>query len=217
MSSRSGIMTQRPHDRRSPVADAVLMARLLARSKRLTLTEDVRAKLTAAGIAREKQVGCLLVVRGSRTHNGYARIRNGSKLERANRVAFRACHGPLPPEAHACHVCDAPACIESTHLFAGSHADNAADRERKNRGGGWKTRGEAHGCAKLTVDDVLEIRSLFAAQRCDLPTELRGSEHWRQGQLKRASLAARFGISRHTIRLILLRNLWAWLERTPVS
>lgn len=51
----------------------------------------------------------------------------------APRVAFLLFKGPLAPNEKACHTCDVGLCVEPSHLFKGSDADNAADKVRKGR------------------------------------------------------------------------------------
>lgn len=60
------------------------------------------------------------------------------------------------------HTCDNPKCCNPKHLVDGTHAENAADRERKGRS--YRCPGERNPNAKLTDDDVLIIRQLNDTQ-----------------------------------------------------
>jgi hypothetical protein len=55
------------------------------------------------------------------------------------------------------HTCNNPACINPAHLRAGTPHDNAIDRMLSGRGG--DLRGVNNGRAKLTDDQVREIRA----------------------------------------------------------
>lgn len=59
----------------------------------------------------------------------------------------------------ACHTCDNPPCCRFSHLFLGTKATNAADRDAKGRGA--DQRGKHNGNAKLGEEQVRAIfRSL---------------------------------------------------------
>ena len=56
----------------------------------------------------------------------------GRKL--AHRLAWVEANGPIPAGMCVLHACDNPPCINVDHLWLGTQADNAADRESKGRG-----------------------------------------------------------------------------------
>jgi hypothetical protein len=100
---------------------------------------------------------------GNKRGNGYGRIGIGNRrYESAHRRAYRRFRGEIPDGMLVCHKCDNPLCVNPNHLFLGTTADNAQDRERKGRGykisEGPRAKGERHWHAQLTDQDVLAIR-----------------------------------------------------------
>lgn len=126
--------------------------------------------------------------------NGYGRFRIGSRTDgtyrtvSAHRLAWELCNGPISKGTMVCHRCDNPPCCKPRHLFLGTAIDNSADRDRKGR---HKVRfGSEHGNAKLTWDDVDEIRKL---RTCGLTL---------------AAIGARFGVSESRICTIAKNKEW---------
>ncbi len=58
------------------------------------------------------------------------------------------------------HTCDNPSCINPNHLVSGTAAQNAEDKILRGR----STRGEKSASAKLTLFDVLSIRTFLNVQ-----------------------------------------------------
>lgn len=101
-------------------------------------------------------------------------------------------NGPIPDGLHVLHHCDNPPCVNPAHLFLGTNADNVADKTAKGRGRGG--RGEAHRNAKLTADQVREIRELAASG------------------LTQREIAARYGVRHTAIGKILRGERWGHLS-----
>lgn len=91
---------------------------------------------------------------------GYGHINVKGKIELAHRVSYRTLVGEIISNNGVLHKCDNPACVNPDHLFTGTNKDNVLDKVRKNRqsriGQG---KGENHSLAKLTEQDVLNIRA----------------------------------------------------------
>lgn len=77
--------------------------------------------------------------RGLRTPKGYGLLWIPSKkrVMRAHRWAWEVFNGDIPPGRMVLHHCDNPACINPTHLYAGTAADNSRDRSVRKRDRGW--------------------------------------------------------------------------------
>lgn len=113
---------------------------------------------------------------------GYGNIGMGTgekkAIVKAHRVAYFLANGELPPpeKPHALHSCDEPSCCNDEHLWAGTNADNVADKTAKGRGNqprgdrngsrtrpGSRPRGEGHYNSSLTNGQRAEVRRLYAA------------------------------------------------------
>ncbi len=98
---------------------------------------------------------------GSRDASGYGRIGIGAPsryIELAHRVSWELHFGPISEDKHVLHQCDNPPCVNPRHLFLGDQAANNRDMWSKGRGRITHHRGERVGTAKLTAEQVAEIR-----------------------------------------------------------
>lgn len=71
--------------------------------------------------------------------------------------------GEIPEGLQILHKCDNRACVNPDHLFLGTQKDNMDDMNAKGRGASGDavaSKGEDNPKAKLTEDDVHEIRRL---------------------------------------------------------
>ncbi len=81
----------------------------------------------------------------------------------AHRYSWELRHGPIPPGIEVCHHCDNGICVNPSHLFLGTHADNMADAAQKGRLPGVSAPGETHPGAKLKNNQVTAIKCAIAA------------------------------------------------------
>jgi len=101
---------------------------------------------------------------GHRLRNGYGTFGAGLIAEgtfhmaMAHRVAYSMCVGPIPEGLCVLHSCDNPACCNPSHLRAGTQAENVADMYRRGRQNDPGVPGERNGRAKLTSQQVRQIR-----------------------------------------------------------
>ena len=137
-------------------------------------------------------VGCVPPPWNGRDRDGYAeRIPVGKDRYRPHNYALRLTAGDPPPDRpEAAHTCRMKACVNPAHLSWKSVKGNAQDRLRD----GTQNRGENHGGAKLTADDVREMHRLRA-------------EGWIQ-----KDLGERFGIGQPQAGRILRGEKWAHLH-----
>lgn len=115
---------------------------------------------------------------------GYGVIDHAKHRYRAHVLAVQF-DGRQIPDGHIVrHKCDNRRCVNPAHLETGTARDNAQDAVDRGR----NSRGEKHGCAKLTEADVRNIR------------DAEGSY---------AAIARQFGIARPTAARIKKRLAWA--------
>ncbi len=123
----------------------------------------------------------------------------------AHRASYAMFYGSVPARLLVCHTCDVRECVNPSHLFVGTYADNSADMRRKGRSAMGKRngmhthpevvrRGEQIANSKLTKKDILEIRSLWS----------KGMTH--------LAIAQSYRVSRSAIGKIINRDRWSHVE-----
>jgi hypothetical protein len=140
---------------------------------------------------------------GARSATGYGWASYKDKTVPAHRLVWEMVSGPIPAGLFVLHHCDNPPCVRPDHLFLGTQADNLRDARAKGRrpplsepptrdySGYRRSRGQDHHAAKLSEQQVVEIRS-----------------KWATGAYTRAALAAEYGVVPETIYVIATRRGW---------
>lgn len=126
---------------------------------------------------------------GAFTTAGYCRLRSRGADLLGHRLSWEHHKGTIPEGLWVLHKCDNPGCCNPDHLFLGTPKDNVHDMISKNRK--VVTRGEQSGNAKLTVNEVVEIRNL------------------RRSGMTTRGIANRFGVGPSSISLIARNKRWS--------
>jgi hypothetical protein len=130
----------------------------------------------------------------------------------AHRIAWQLATGQEPPAGfHVCHSCDVRGCVRNDeqgfyelggvllprygHLFLGTAAQNRRDCSDKGRDANVGPKGAASRHAKLTDDDVREIRRLYTTECASV-----------------GSLATRFRVHQSQISRILSGERWSHVK-----
>lgn len=83
--------------------------------------------------SKESPTGCVLWIGAFRNGGGYGVFRYAGGLKLAHRASYEVAKGAIPAGMCVLHTCDTPLCINPDHLWVGTRAENAADRNAKNR------------------------------------------------------------------------------------
>ncbi len=127
---------------------------------------------------------------------GYGRFSvatpEGKRFVQATRVVLFLTTGRDDPALCVCHTCDNPRCCNTMHLWPGTYSENNLDAYRKGRmtSPSVYTRGEKSGQAKLTDENVREIKSALKAGERPVP------------------LSRKYGVSLRAITKIRDRETW---------
>lgn len=143
----------------------------------------------SSGAHPSPKYGACVIWTGRIAPNGYPTI--GSDYAHRRALAHKLGR-PVASGMDACHTCDVRACVNEDHLYEGTRVQNMADCTARGRHN--KPRGEGHWRARLTADQVREMRAL---------TE--------QGWTRKA-LAEKYGVNAATVSRI-VRGIW----RTEVA
>lgn len=120
----------------------------------------------------------------------YGRFQANYKRFLAHRYSWMITNGPIDDGMFVCHKCDRPRCVNPTHLFLGTQDDNMRDMLEKGRQPKG-AKGELHNMAKLTTEEVMEIRTRYAT-----------------GDIMRRELASEYGVSLGAVCDIIYRRSW---------
>lgn len=126
------------------------------------------------------------------SRGGYPKMSHEGKRLFVHRLVCEARHGPPPTKRHqAAHTCGKghEGCVNPKHLRWATVRENVADTITH----GTRNRGERHGAAKLTEDQVREIRAL-------------------KGRYTQKEVADMFSVSAAAVSDIMRRTNWAWLD-----
>lgn len=164
-------------------------------------------------VKRDKSGGPLACWRwkAAKTIDGYGvagvKYKDKPRNITAHRMAYQLENGPIEGDMWVLHNCpngDLPECTNPAHLWLGTALDNARDRSKKGRNNSpigdkhWSRihpeyvrKGERNNWSKLTKDEVIKIRELYASSG-----------------LGQKEIGQMFGITKYAVSLIIRRKNW---------
>lgn len=142
-------------------------------------------------IGRKTPTGCIPWT--GATTKGYGVIgrgRAGLGNIYATRVAYEIAYGTFSDQLNVCHHCDNPLCVNPSHLFLGTQAENMKDMTVKGR----RAIGDMLPQTRLDEEKVALIKLNIIA----------GITH--------PEIANRYGISQSAVSLIALGKRWRHVQ-----
>lgn len=118
---------------------------------------------------------------------GYGALWVNGQNRGAHRLAWELKNGPIPHGMFICHRCDNRQCVNVDHLFLGTRKDNIDDMVHKQR----HARGESQAASKLSEEDVLSIREIYA-----------------KGGITQTELGKQFGVGHTTVSYVVNKRAW---------
>ena len=122
----------------------------------------------------------------------YGQVYFDKKTQSAHRVSWQIHNGKIPEGMCVLHHCDNPICVNPSHLYLGTYADNAKDREFRGRRK--VLRGSEIGNSKLNEESANLIRN---------------------SNLSCTVLAKKHNVSRSLISLVKNNRVWSHIEDRP--
>lgn len=128
---------------------------------------------------------------GAITLQGYGSASYRGTNCTAHRLSYMIEHGEITKGMVIMHTCDNRACVNPSHLIMGTQKENVHDMHRKGRWNNNPLWGVQIGTAKLTEQEVLDIRRRY-------------QDH----EANQYELAKQYGISQRTINQIVHKYTW---------
>lgn len=131
---------------------------------------------------------------GCKAKSGHGRISIDNKPYPAHRLSYILYKDNIPDGLHVLHGCDNGWCVNPQHLHLGTQTDNMREMIERGRNKNPPVKkGENHGCAKLTQQQVDEIKKRLPTMKP-------------YGRL--IKLAKEYNVSSSTIHLISKNKIW---------
>lgn len=132
--------------------------------------------------------------RGQISYNGESLFWYKGKTLRAHRISYEIYISKIPVGLCVLHKCNNQRCVNPKHLFLATRKNIAQDVVKKGRHCGFSGSkhqiGSKHPRAKITENDVIEIRKMG------------------KRNILHAEIAKKFNVSRNCIRRVLYRQGW---------
>ena len=133
---------------------------------------------------------------GAHDRDGYGTMNVGARPYGAHRIVLAMTTGGTPDSRLACHMCHNPGCVNPTHLYWGTPADNV--RDMMGAGRQRFLRGEEAASSKMSREQVVAVRDEYTT-----------------GELSQTALAEKYAISQGAISKIVRNETWCNPNYSP--
>lgn len=139
-----------------------------------------------------EDIGSCWIFTGNCPGGRHGHFSIGQSSVKSHRWMYSFIHGMIDAELVVRHKCDVPNCVNPDHLELGTSRDNTHDMYVRGRNP--DRRGTKHPLARISEDQVREIRTLASCG------------------LRRMDIAEKFGISDKYVGKIVRRENWSHIQ-----
>ena len=148
---------------------------------------------------------CWLWTDAPKRRSGYGRLLVAGRVLPAHRIAWRLHRGPIPEGLGVLHRCDTPLCVNPSHLFLGTNADNTHDAQAKGR----LAAGDRHLWRRQPERHPMRVRPELKKLREEEVRVMRGL---RGEGATYAEIAEHFGANVRTVTAAVRGISWRWVR-----
>jgi hypothetical protein len=104
--------------------------------------------------------GECLIWKNGKDPDGYGVTSVKNKTRRVHKLVYEIYHGKVREGMCVCHTCDTPSCVNIKHLYQGTHKENVADRETRNRSN--RRHGATSNLCRYDDETIASVRRMHA-------------------------------------------------------
>ena len=131
---------------------------------------------------------------------GYGQLNLSGKIQYAHRISWELANKQdIPKNMDICHRCDNPPCVNPSHLFLGTRADNQRDSWNKGRN---SNTGQNNSKSVLTNEQVILFKRHIAEAEFDRGDKKLFCIFW----------GKKFGVNYHTLESIMFGYNWTHIK-----
>jgi hypothetical protein len=99
----------------------------------MQMSDAEKCRWFIANRCKQVENECIVYTGKHQKATGHVQLNFGGKRWLIHRFAYASLVGPIPSGMDVCHQCDNPKCVNVSHLWLGTRADNNRDMHAKGR------------------------------------------------------------------------------------